>query len=288
MCVCVYARTCSFFLPKIVKSFACFGCFCTQPSHSIPHVSALTRAHIHTHTYTHTHTRHPTCCTLVGGKKFDLRLYVLVTSFRPLKAYISRMGFARFCTVKYSASAMSDLDNMFVHLTNVSLQKHSDTYNDVHGGKWSVQNLRLLLEGTRGRSATAKLFDDMNWVIMQSLKAVQSVMVSDRHCYEVYGYDIIIDDNLQPWLIEVNASPSLSATTKSDRIMKSAVLDDVFNIVCPGGEAPDVREKEARESALTADQLGTFEVLYDEAASSEHLERMKARRDSRRSSSTWK
>ena len=47
------------------------------------------------------------------------------------------MGFARFCTVKYNAN-VSDLDNMFVHLTNVSIQKHGDSYNDVHGGKWWV------------------------------------------------------------------------------------------------------------------------------------------------------
>lgn len=60
---------------------------------------------------------------LIGGKKFDLRLYVLVTSFRPLKAYQFRHGFCRFCTVKYDSS-VAELDNMYVHLTNVSVQKH--------------------------------------------------------------------------------------------------------------------------------------------------------------------
>lgn len=60
---------------------------------------------------------------LIGGKKFDMRLYVLVTSFRPLKAYLFKLGFCRFCTVKYDTS-VTELDNMYVHLTNVSVQKH--------------------------------------------------------------------------------------------------------------------------------------------------------------------
>lgn len=67
---------------------------------------------------------------LIGGKKFDLRLYVLVTSFRPLKAYLFKLGFCRFCTVKYDTS-VTELDNMYVHLTNVSVQKHGVSIQDV-------------------------------------------------------------------------------------------------------------------------------------------------------------
>jgi len=57
---------------------------------------------------------------LVGGKKFDLRIYVLVTSFRPLKVWLSHQGFARFCNEKYSYE-ISDMDNMMAHLTNVAI-----------------------------------------------------------------------------------------------------------------------------------------------------------------------
>lgn len=197
---------------------------------------------------------------LIGGKKFDLRLYVLVTSYRPLKVYISTQGFCRFCTVKYNAN-ISEIDNMFVHLTNVAIQKQGDNYNNVHGGKWSVDNLRHYIEATRGKVATDKLFEDIYWMCVQSLKSVQAVMLSDRHCFEVYGYDIMIDDQLKPWLIEVNASPSLSATTVSDRILKTKMMDDTIKIVCPGAEIPDAKKK--AEPAL--EDLGDYKLLYDEA-----------------------
>jgi len=54
------------------------------------------------------------------------------------KVYLYKHGFGRFCTVKYDDS-VSEMDNMYVHLTNVSIQKHGDEYNNIHGGKLTVQ-----------------------------------------------------------------------------------------------------------------------------------------------------
>lgn len=196
---------------------------------------------------------------LIGGKKFDLRLYVLVTSFRPLKCYMYQLGFCRFCTVKYNAN-INELDNMFVHLTNVSIQKHGEEYNAVHGGKWTVQNLRLFLESTRGKEVSDKLFDEITWLVVHSLKSVASVVANDRHCFECYGYDIIIDNSLKPWLIEVNASPSLTSTTSTDRVMKYNLINDVINIILQPGDIPDVRWN--RTPAKEA--LGNFDLLLDE------------------------
>jgi tubulin polyglutamylase TTLL1 len=75
---------------------------------------------------------------LIGGKKFDLRIYVLVTNYRPLKVYQYVHGFARFCNVKYTTD-MVDIDNPFIHLTNVAIQKHNEEYNSKHGGKWHIK-----------------------------------------------------------------------------------------------------------------------------------------------------
>ncbi|CAH2106358.1 unnamed protein product [Euphydryas editha] len=102
---------------------------------------------------------------LIGGKKFDLRIYVLVTSFRPLKAYMFRNGFCRFCAIKYDKS-VSELDNMYIHITNVSVQKHGEEYNSQHGGKFSLNNLKLFLEGTRGRETATCLFEKIKWIII--------------------------------------------------------------------------------------------------------------------------
>ncbi|GMF28532.1 unnamed protein product [Phytophthora lilii] len=225
---------------------------------------------------------------LVGGKKFDLRMYVLVLSYRPMQALVYREGFARFCNVKYSAAA-DDMDNPFMHLTNVAVQKNNEDYNSNHGGKWSVANLCLYVEATRGRGSGEKLLRDIHAVMLHALRAVQNVIINDPHCFECYGYDIIVDDNLKPWLVEVNASPSLSTTTKEDRNMKSRLLRDVLELAVAADAGPDQRRAVLPPPTLS--RTTGFMWLLNETAQLE-ADRLRAdalRKNAKRASSAqWR
>ncbi|KAM8721304.1 hypothetical protein ACLKA7_007211 [Drosophila subpalustris] len=191
---------------------------------------------------------------LIGGKKFDLRLYVLVTTFNPIKAYLYNEGFCRFCTQRYD---QTEIDNVFMHLTNVSIQKNNAEYNTIHGGKWSMQNLCLYLDSIRGEGVSEQLYRRIKETIRHSLDAVAPVMANDRHCFEVYGYDIIIDNNLKPWLIEINTSPSIHSTTKNDCTLKTRLIDNVLDVVIPPSGMPDERWSKTP----TKESLKNFTVL---------------------------
>ncbi|KAK7197684.1 tubulin tyrosine ligase [Novymonas esmeraldas] len=171
---------------------------------------------------------------LIGGKKFDLRLYVLVTSYKPLVAYLHEDGFARFCATRYAGGSLAQED-LGSHLTNVALQKGDEHYNTSHGGKWSFQNLFLYVQSRYGAYVAEGMMQNIQFLIFHSLRAVEPVMFNDKHSYELYGYDILIDDQIHPHLIEVNASPSMSTTTLSDRLLKEQVLTDVLKILLPPG-----------------------------------------------------
>lgn len=57
---------------------------------------------------------------LIDGLKFDLRIYVYVTSYDPLRIYLFNDGLTRFASRKYSNSAKC-IGDKFMHLTNYSV-----------------------------------------------------------------------------------------------------------------------------------------------------------------------
>ena len=65
---------------------------------------------------------------LLDGYKFDLRIYVALTSINPLRIYIYEEGLVRFATVKYSNEISNAKHNQYTHLTNYSLNKHNAAF----------------------------------------------------------------------------------------------------------------------------------------------------------------
>lgn len=165
---------------------------------------------------------------LVGEKKYDLRIFVLVTSYNPLVVWLHRTGFARFCHHRFS---LDDIDNTFIHVTNTAVQKTNPKYTPSSGCKFGIRNVRMTVTATHGVEKANKLFGDIEQLILRTLFAVQKVMIQDKRCSELYGYDVMIDSELHPWLIETNASPSLSAETPADYHLKFNLLDDYFNVI---------------------------------------------------------
>merc|ERR1719387_228780 len=187
---------------------------------------------------------------LIGGKKFDLRLYVLVTSYVPLVVYMYRSGFARFSHTRFSMSG-AEMANAAVHLTNVAVQKQCENYDEKRGGKWDLHHLKLYLISKEGPEKVNDMFCEIQNIVLFSLLSVQKAMIQDKHCFELYGYDIMISGDLKPWLIEVIASPSLTANTPLDYELKFGLLDDTLIVL-------DL------EKYLTGseEQLGGFDLLY--------------------------
>lgn len=174
---------------------------------------------------------------LIEGLKYDLRIYVLVTSIDPLVVYMYDDGLVRFATGKYTLDE-SQFENTFVHLTNYSLQKKSETYsqnntkdsNNLRASKWSLKTLQKVFEDHGKDFKTAKV--RMQDVIVKTIISVENVMNKAMRngtkqknlCYELYGFDIILDADLKPWILEVNISPSFSSSSPFDKNLKTKLI----------------------------------------------------------------
>ena len=72
-----------------------------------------------------------------------------------------------------------------------------------------------------------KTFLSIDSYVSQSLKK----MPLKNNCFELLGFDILIDSDLKPWLMEVNLSPSLSTDSPLDLKIKSNLFVDTLNLI---------------------------------------------------------
>ncbi|XP_063146200.1 tubulin polyglutamylase TTLL5 isoform X3 [Candoia aspera] len=180
---------------------------------------------------------------LIDDFKFDVRLYVLVTSYDPLVVYLYEEGLARFATVRYDQGS-KNIKNQFMHLTNYSVNKKSGDYVSCddpevedYGNKWSMSAMLRYLK-QEGKDTTALMASVEDLIIKTIVSAELAIAAACKAfvphrgvCFELYGFDVLIDSALKPWLLEVNLSPSLACDAPLDLKIKASMISDMFTLV---------------------------------------------------------
>ncbi|XP_063265228.1 tubulin polyglutamylase TTLL11 isoform X2 [Prinia subflava] len=197
---------------------------------------------------------------LVDKLKFDIRLYVLLKSLEPLEIYIAKDGLSRFCTEPYQEPTLKNLHQVFMHLTNYSLNIHSGNFihsESVNTGSKRTFSSILCRLSSRGADVK-KLWSDIISLVIKTIIALtpelkvyyQSDIPAGKPgptCFQILGFDILLMKNLKPVLLEVNANPSMrieheqelspgvfeNVPSPVDEEVKVAVIRDTLRLVDP-------------------------------------------------------
>lgn len=201
---------------------------------------------------------------LITRRKFDIRLYIYIPTIKPLRIYIHSAGLARFCTAEYKGESTS-IDDVHRHLTNFTLNKDNPEFQRCQGSeekvsdsKWSLAFFNKYMEENGISSAELmKKFEKVSIMTiiagMCEIRKTHCTTIPHRHTsHEMYGIDIMLDDQMNAHLIEINISPSLSGLdSQLDRDLKYPLNLDLLRMgriidcdcmkdsPCPGVEILD-------------------------------------------------
>ncbi|KAK9789746.1 hypothetical protein WJX73_005373 [Symbiochloris irregularis] len=192
---------------------------------------------------------------LLRGCKFDLRIYVLVTSCDPLRIWIYEEGLVRLCTQRYQKPSADNLGKRYMHITNFAVNRQNanrvsaDGTGVLNDTKWSLSDLRRYMAAAK--QPFDPLWQKIRHVIVLSLLGIQPYLkhhytsarpnqsADESACFELLGYDIMLDDTGRPWLLEVNHSPSFSTEMSVDMAVKEQLMRDTLQMVQPGWACRD-------------------------------------------------
>ena len=178
---------------------------------------------------------------LINNKKFDLRIYAFVTSIIPLRIYRFKEGLTRFSANKYNL----DVNDRCAHLTNYAVNKNNKNYIqnespfdiDYNSSKWTLTSLQQYLEEHNINSEL--IFSKIDDIIIKTfiscennlINAISKYCAYQENCFELYGFDILLDENLNCWLMEVNLSPNLHFDAAIDLKIKGEMIAEIFDLI---------------------------------------------------------
>lgn len=200
---------------------------------------------------------------MVHNTKFDIRQYFLVTSWNPLTVFVYKRSYLRFSSTEYDLTDLRSELSRFRHLCNNAIQKDAGVaapWNEGH--MWTSDEFQDWL----GAKGLGSKWDDVIYpgikdAINLTCKAAQEKVWQRKASFELFGADFILDENLHPWLIEVNTSPSLDKSTPATADLVSNTLEDVLKVVVDRRRARNPRQVD----------IGNFELSMRQQLHSQPL-----------------
>ena len=179
---------------------------------------------------------------LINNKKYDLRLYVLLSGIKPLRIYLNKEGLVRRASENYNITEQS-IKNKCIFLTNTAINKNNTKYifpkniNDMEASVWNFNSYKNYLKGKKVNYNL--LFDKIKDIIIKSVISFYNKIIngnnikdtSDKNRFNLLGFDILIDDKYEPILLEINTMPDMEIYNKVDKIFKSNLIADILNVI---------------------------------------------------------
>ena len=181
---------------------------------------------------------------LIYNKKYDFRVYVLITGIAPLKIYLYKEGLVRFASEEYNLD-IEHLKENYRHLTNISLNKKNKSFfktaNDVdneEGNRWSLKayfeycqkhNIDYNYIRDQIKDIVIKEVLTVHKDFYEKIKGIKGI--KPRNFFHLYGFDFLPDKNMKLYFLEGNDRPSLYMSDINDRKLKPQLVADIMNIV---------------------------------------------------------
>jgi hypothetical protein len=165
---------------------------------------------------------------LYKKRKFDIRCFVLVDS--NLNVFFCREGHLK------GSSELYDINNTnkFIHITNHSLQKKSLKFEQYeYGNEISYSDFKSFLqEENIPIEKFHKMIEQMKYLVKISFKSVGNKLlrITPVLCFEIFGYDFILDNDFRPWILEINNNPGLGISSPLIEKLVPRMLDDALRL----------------------------------------------------------
>ena len=170
---------------------------------------------------------------LYNNRKFDIRIWVLFTYISRsynVDVYVFKEGHLKACSEPFSLSS----DDLYVHLTNYSVQKYNRNFSKMEiGNEISFKTFQEELDKKNANKNFKKdIFPKITKIIAISANSCKNKIniLNRNNCFEIFGYDFILDQYYEPFLLEVNTNPGLEESSPLIKMLVPRMIDDAFRL----------------------------------------------------------